>query len=180
MACDALTTGRSKACFNQIAGIKNVYFSTDALGAITYDVTNTDVITTFAGAPEFFKYEMRGNNNTFDAGTVNKNLDNGTTFFTQTLACNFGKLDKLTHKEVKLLIWASPTTIVETYASDYLVMGLLNGSDVTGGTMPTGGAKGDASGYSLTMTAEEESPANFLFVDIPTTTATISATQIDP
>jgi hypothetical protein len=180
MACDALTTGRDKACFNQIAGIKNVYFSTDALGAITYDVTNTDTITTFAGAPEFFKYEMRGTNNTFNSGSINKDLNNGTVYFSQELTVNFGKLDKATHKEIKLLVWASPTVIVETYNGDYFVMGLLNGADVTGGTIPTGGAKSDFSGYSLTMTAEEITPANFLFVDIPTTTATISATQIAP
>ena len=169
MACDALTTGRGKPCFNRIAGIKNVYFSTDDLGAITYAADGVTV-QTFAGTPD----------NTFDAGTINKDLDNGTTFFGQALEVNFTKLDKLSHKEIKLLIWASPTTIVETYAGDYLVMGLANGSDVTGGSIPTGGAKGDFAGYNLTMTAEEEAPANFLVTDIPTTTATISASQIDP
>ncbi len=179
MACDALTTGRGKPCFNRIAGIKNVYFSTDALGAITYAADGV-TIQTFAGTPEFFKYELRGNTNTFDAGTINKDLDNGTTFFAQALNVNFTKLDKLSHKEIKLLVWASPTTIIETYAGDYLVMGLQNGSDVTGGSIPTGGAKGDFAGYNLTMVAEEEAPANFLVTDIPTTTATISAVQIDP
>jgi len=184
MACDALTTGRDKPCFNQIAGIKNVYFSTDALGAITYNVTDTDSITTFVGAPEFFKYELRGANNTFDAGTVNKDINNGTTFFTQTLEINLTKLDRESQKEIKLLIWASPTVVIETYSGFYLVMGLLNGADVTGGSIPTGGGKGDFAGYSLTMTAEEITPANFLDGSgdstLTDTTATISATQITP
>ena len=189
MACDALTTGRDKPCFNQIAGIKNVYFSTDALGTITYNGSDTDSITTLGGTPEFFKYELRGNNNTFSAGAVNKSIDNGTTFFLQTLSVNFTKLDRETHKEIKLLIWASPTVIVETYSGFFLLMGLLNGADATGGDIITGGAKGDLAGYSLTMTAEEITPANFLdgassggddVTPITDTTATVSATQITP
>ena len=34
--------------------------------------------------------------------------------------------------------------------------------DVTGGTIVTGGAMGDLSGYTLTLTGMEKVPANFL------------------
>ena len=179
MACD-LTTGRSKGCVDNVAGIKKVYFSTDDLGAITYDITDTDVITTFAGAPEFFEYDLRGNNNTFDAGTITKDISNGTAFFAESLNIFLAKLDKATHKEIKLLVWASPTVVVQDYNDNYMVMGLENGADATGGTILTGGARGDAAGYTLTMTAEERVPANFLAVDLLTTTATISAVKIAP
>ena len=184
MACD-LTTGRSKGCFNALAGIKKVYFSTDSLGTLTYDATDTDVITAFATdvgdtAPEFFEYDLKGNNNTFDAGTITKDISNGTSFFAQNLAVSLPKLDKSTHKEVKLLVWASPTVVVQDYNDNYLVMGLKNGADVTGGTIVTGGARGDFAGYTLTMTAEEEAPANFLDTDLETAGATISAVKITP
>lgn len=179
MACD-LTTGRSKGCFDAVAGIKKVYFTTDDLGAITYDLTDTDVITTFGGAPEFFEYDLKGNNNTFDAGTITKDISNGTSFFAQNLAISLPKLDKATHKEIKLLVWASPTVVVQDYNDNYLVMGLENGADATGGTVVTGGARGDFAGYTLTMTAEEKAPANFLATDLTTTTATISAVKITP
>lgn len=178
MACD-LTTGRAKGCFDTVAGVKKVFFSTDALGAITYDVTNTDVITTFAGTPEFFEYNLKGSTNTYTE-TVTKDVNNGTTFFAQALAVTFPKLTKSMHKELKLLIWASPTAIIQDYNDNYFVMGLANGADANGGTIVTGGARGDLSGYTLTMAAEEAVPGNFLFVDIPTTTATISAVQESP
>ena len=62
MACD-LTTGRSVACKDVMGGIKKVYFTTDALGAITYDVTSsgivggsTDIITA-AGDVTTFVYD---------------------------------------------------------------------------------------------------------------------------
>jgi len=178
MAC-ALTTGRAKGCFDSIAGIKAVYFSTDALGAITYDVTNTDTITTFAGTPEFFQYDLKGSSNTFTE-TITKDVNNGTSFYAQALAVTFPKLSKPMHKELKLLVWASPTVIIQDYNDNYLVMGLLNGADSNGGTIVTGGARGDLSGYTLTMMGEEKTPANFLATDIPTTTATVSATQETP
>jgi len=178
MACD-LTTGRSKACFDNIAGVKAVYFTTDDLGAITYDITNTDVITTFGGTPEFFQYDLKGNANTF-VETPTKDISNGTSFFDQVLTVQFPKLDKATHKELKLLVWASPTVVVQDYNDNYFVMGLENQADVNGGSIATGGARGDFAGYNLTMSAQEKAPANFLAVDIPTTTATVSAVVIAP
>ena len=176
MACD-LTTGRTKISCSYVAGIKAVYFSVEALGAITYDITDTDVITTFAGTPEFFQYDLKGNNNTFDAGTWAKDANTGAGFYTQTLNVQFPILDKASHKELKLLAWAASTVIVQDFDDNYFVMGLINGADVVAQTMPTGGAKGDFKGYTLSMTAEEITPANFLAVDIPTTTATVSAVQ---
>ncbi len=40
--------------------------------------------------------------------------------------------------------------------------GLDHGMDVTGGTIVTGGAMGDLSGYTLTLTGMEAVPANFI------------------
>ena len=41
-------------------------------------------------------------------------------------------------------------------------MGLQNGADVSGGTIVTGAAMGDLSGYTLTFSGMEKVPANFL------------------
>ena len=41
-------------------------------------------------------------------------------------------------------------------------MGAENGADVNGGTIVTGAAMGDMSGYTLTFSAQEQVPANFL------------------
>jgi len=40
--------------------------------------------------------------------------------------------------------------------------GLEHGCDVTGGTVVTGGAMGDMSGYTLSFTGMERFPANFI------------------
>jgi hypothetical protein len=41
-------------------------------------------------------------------------------------------------------------------------MGAEHGAEVTGGTISTGAAMGDLSGYTLTLAASELQPANFL------------------
>jgi len=41
-------------------------------------------------------------------------------------------------------------------------MGRVNGAEVTGGTIVTGAAMGDLSGYTLTMEGQETMPANFI------------------
>ena len=43
-----------------------------------------------------------------------------------------------------------------------MMVGLEHGADVSGGTIVTGAAMGDLSGYTLTFTAQETAPANFL------------------
>jgi hypothetical protein len=178
MACD-LTTGRAKACFDQVGGIKTVYFTTDDLGAITYDVTDTDVITGFGGTPDFFQWDLKGNANTY-VETVTKDISNGTSFFDQVLTLQFPKLDKATHKELKLLVYASPTVVVEDYNGNQFVVGLENQADANGGTVVTGGARGDFAGYTLTMNAQEPKPAAFLDSDIVAAGGTVSAVQIAP
>jgi hypothetical protein len=178
MACD-LTTGRAKACFDQIGGLKSVYFTTDDLGAITYDITDTDVITAFAGTPDFFQFDLKGNANTF-VETITKDVNNGTSFFDQVLTVQFPKLDKETHKELKLLVYASPTVVVEDFNGNQFVMGLVNKADANGGTIETGGARGDFAGYKLTMNAQEPKPASFLDSDIASAGGTVSAVQIAP
>ena len=179
MSCD-LSSGRTRACYDSVAGIKAVYFADyGTLGAITYDITDTDVITTFAGTPEFFQYDLKGNANTYTE-VVNKVVDNGTAAFTQTLQFTLPKLTKTASKELKLLMYGSPHVIVEDYNGNLLVMGLINGADITGGGMVTGGSRSDLSGWTITMTGEEQTSANFLDDTIVATTATISAVQEAP
>jgi hypothetical protein len=178
MACD-LTTGRAVPCKDVVGGIKAVYFvNYGDLGAITYDVTNTDAIDSFGGTPDAYEYDVKGNSS-FEQ-TVTSSRENGTTFFEQTLNLTFTKLDKATHKELKLMAYGRPHVFVEDYNSNIFVMGLLHGAEVTGGTIVTGAAMGDLSGYTLTLTAQEQVPANFLDATLASAGVTVSGTQINP
>lgn len=164
MACD-ISLGRLEPCKDSVGGITNVYFVNKGdLGAITYDVTDTDVITAVAGTPDAYKYEVR------DACSfvqnINSSDENGTTFFEQVLELSLPKLSVADHKELKLLSWGRPSVIIEDNNGNFMLAGLEHGLSVTGGTIATGASQGDMSGYTLTLTGRERTPANF-FDDTP-------------
>jgi hypothetical protein len=60
------------------------------------------------------------------------------------------------------MAYGRPHVIVEDYNKNLFVMGLENGADVSAGTIVTGAAMGDLSGYTLTLTGMEKVPANFI------------------
>jgi hypothetical protein len=123
-----------------------------------------DQITDMTGTFTAYKYELKGNSS-FEQ-TVTSSRENGTTFFEQTLNLTLHKLSKEDNKEIKLLAYGRPHIAVEDYNGNVFVMGLEHGSEVTGGTIVTGAAMGDLSGYTLSFSAQEVKPANF--VDSPT------------
>jgi len=174
MAC-LLTKGRNEPCKDVVGGITAVYFADfDTLGAITYDATigQTDVIDAFGGTPSWFKFEVKGNSS-FEQ-TITSSRENGTTFYDQTLNLTFKKLSKQTHNELKLISYARPHVVIEDNNGNKFMMGLEYGAEVNGGTIVTGAAMGDMSGYTLTMNAQEKVPANFVDATITADASTIS------
>ena len=160
MACD-LTLGRKEPCKDVVGGIKNVYFvDFSKLGTVT--LTNDEItnMTGTAGALTYFVYEVKGNSSLEQ--TVNSSRENGTTFYEQTLNLSLKKLSKADNKELKLMAYGRPHIAVEDYNGNFMMMGLVNGADVSGGTIVTGAAMGDLSGYTLTFTAQETLPAVFM------------------
>ena len=165
MACD-LSLGRIEPCKDSVGGLNAIYFvNFGDLGAITYDVTNTDVIDAIAGTPNAYKYDIKGTS-TFTQN-IQSDRATGTTAFEQVLEITLKKLSIADHKELKLLAYGRPQVIVEDYNGNYFLAGLEHGMDVTGGTIVTGGAMNELSGYTLTFTGMERVPANFLG-DTPT------------
>jgi len=179
MACD-ITNGRIEECKDSVSGLKAVYFiNYDDLDSddVTYDTVggNPDLITDWAPASpiSLYKYELKGNNS-FET-TINSSRENGTTFFEQNLAIQLKRQDIQTHKNVKLLAFGRPRIVVRTMTDQFFLMGLDQGGDVTGGTVSSGSALGDFNGYSLTFTAMEVSPANFLDCSTEAALATLFA-----
>jgi hypothetical protein len=160
MSCD-ISTGRLEPCKNSVGGLTAVYFVNygDATG-YTYDLVDTDVIDLVAGTPTAYKYELKGTSSFTQ--NINASRDNGTVFFEQVLELSLKKLTMKDHRNIKLLAYGRPQVLVEDYNGNVFYCGLKNGMDVTGGTIVTGAAMGDMSGYTLTLTGMEQVPANFL------------------
>jgi len=163
MACN-LTLGRKEPCKDVIGGLKNIYF-VDFGGLGTVSLTNDEItnLTGASGSLTAFKYEVKGNSS-FEQ-TITSSRETGTTFFDQTLTLTLKKLTKEDNKELKLLAYGRPHVAIEDYNGNVFMMGLENGSDVNGGTIVTGAAMGELSGYTLTLNAQEPLPANFMDSD---------------
>ena len=160
MSCD-IANGRLEPCKDSVGGINAVYFvNYGDLGAITYDATDADVIDSVAGTPSAYKFDVRGSSTYTE--NIQSSRENGTTAFGQVLELSLKKLTKEDHNTIKLLSFGRPHIIIEDNNGNLLLSGLEHGADVTGGTVVTGGAMGDMSGYTLSFTGMEKTPANFI------------------
>lgn len=162
MAC-AVSNGRALPCKSGVGGLKSIYFGpysdttaalTDSSGTITLTDTET-----------FYKYEIKGNSSLETA--INSSRENGTTFYETTLNVTFTFLDVATQEQIKLLAHGRPQIVVEDYNGNGFLVGKDHGAEVTGGTVVTGAAMGDLSGFTLTLTAQETAPP-FFVASLPT------------
>ena len=180
MACD-ITSGRVEACKESVGGLRNLYianFTADLYDGLTLDTDES--ITALAAVVDVFKFEVRGDNNTFEE-TNESSRDNGTSFWTQTGNITLKKQDAATQKELKLLSYGRPHVIIEDYNGNFRLAGAQNGVEFSVSTS-TGGAMGDLNGYNITFEGKELSPALFIdsaLIDDPAG-FTVNAAVINP
>jgi hypothetical protein len=165
--CDFITNGRPEPCKDSVGGIKAVYFVNELEVSAYSSAPDEDVIDTAIG--EALRYDVRGASTYTE--TVTSSRENGTTYFEQVLELQLPKLTKEDHKALKLLSYGHPQILIVDNNENVFVAGLEYGMDVTGGTVATGAAMGDASGYTLTFTGMEKIPANFISVAVEGNTA---------
>lgn len=176
MACE-LTRGRLVDCKDQIGGLKTIFFcagyssnirqhytpnGTDALQIDTAGFTGWSAYgSPTASTMTLFKYDLRPN---LSSMTVNVNSDpaTGTTWFEQTLSLTLQKLTVAQTNELKLICYNRVQIFVQDANDNVFLLGFDNGVDVSGGTAVTGAAKGDMSGYTLELRAEEKDPMFFI------------------
>tara|TARA_R100001440_G_scaffold74567_1_gene100210 strand:- start:3320 stop:3868 length:549 start_codon:yes stop_codon:yes gene_type:complete len=157
MACD-LTKGRKVPCKDVIGGLVRAWFvDFGDLGTVT---ETSDEITDMTGTFTAFQYDLHGANS-FEQ-SITSSRENGTTFFEQSISLQFSKLSKEDNAELKLMAFNRPHLCLEDRNGNFMQFGLVHGCEVTGGTIVSGSAFGDLSGYTLTFTAQEAKPANFI------------------
>lgn len=157
MSCN-LSAGRAVPCKDVVGGIQKVFFvNFGGLGDITY---TADEITDASGTFSAYEYDLKGGSSLEQ--TITSSRETGTTFFEQVLTLNLTKLSKEDNVEIKLLAYGRPQVAVVDNNGNAFLMGVEFGAEVTGGTVATGTAMGDLSGYTLTLTAQEKLPANFI------------------
>jgi len=163
MACN-ITRGRLIDCKDAIGGLKAIYIAKSYSNNVSAVATvNTTEMTTagFAtwsccgGTVEVFKYDLVPN---LSSMTVNIQSDNanGTTFFNQTLSVTLQKIDHDMTNELRLMAYSRAQIFVQDENDNVFLLGIDGGCHVSGGTVITGAAKGDLTGYTIEWAAEEK------------------------
>ena len=168
MACTALTKGRGLDCNRISGGIKYVYFGVydqfDAPIETTGIVQSGGEITDIEmGANVLYRYTMPLGTASLSE-SITGSRENGTIFYTPTLNVILNRLTKEDQNQIKLL---GATTVVAfaqlnatlTNGHDVIVgLGVENGLQLNAGTIDSGAAWGDRSGYTLTFDGIEQLP----------------------
>jgi|TARA_Y100000015_G_C2354764_1_gene72362 hypothetical protein len=178
MACN-LTRGLLVDCKDQIGGLKKIYFvksyCSDITARAVFNGTNPlqmdnagfenwdikEDIGSGVDGVQVFQYDLRPN---LSSMTVNFNSDpaTGTTFFEQTLSITLQKLSVAQTNELKLISYNRSQVFVLDNNDNVFLLGMDNGVDVSGGTAVSGAAKGDMTGFTLELRAEEKNPMIWL------------------
>jgi hypothetical protein len=168
MACTALTKGRGLDCNRISGGIKYVYFGVydqfDAPIETTGIVQASGEITDIEmGANVLYRYTMPlGVASLTD--TIVGSRENGTIYYTPSLSVILNRLTKEDQNQIKLLGSTKVVAFAQLNATltnghDVIVgLGVSNGLELNAGTMDSGAAWGDRSGYTLTFDGIEQLP----------------------
>jgi|Laugrespbdmm15dd_1035085.scaffolds.fasta_scaffold00391_9 hypothetical protein len=156
MSC-LISKGKLLACKDQRGGIKNIYFANYQDYSF---VIAAHAVTSLGSLDEVFKYEVKATTNALtETGTSSE--DNGTFLNAQSLAVTLPKLGTDLQAQVQLICLGRPYVFIEDYNGNVLLVGATNGT-MANCTKASGGAGGDLSGYTLTITAEEGNLSPFL------------------
>jgi hypothetical protein len=169
MGCD-LTLGRLVDCKDAIGGLKQFWILPNYCGNIEACATISALEMTDAdfadwdtyGDPTTSKqtllqYDLRPNVSSLSVA-FNSDPATGTSFWTQTLSVTLQKLDHDATNQLKLATYNRSQIFVRDANDSIFLLGMNNGCNITSGTMATGAAKGDLSGYTLEFVAEERDP----------------------
>jgi hypothetical protein len=162
MACD-ITSGFALGCRDNTGGIKAVYILSGSVSTVT-DTANE--ISDITGTGIFYQFDLQRGTSDFTE-TINGSTENQTVFYEATINAAFAKLQTSTRNQVKVLAQNPDLKIVvetnnESASEKFIYVGRKNGAVLNAGQGQSGTALGDANGYTLTFTAQEPAPADFI------------------
>jgi hypothetical protein len=144
-------------CKDNSGGILEVYFI--ERGAVTSIAEASGVVTglTKASGKRFWKYELPKETGSLTENMTG-NIQNGTVFYASELKIVVNKLNVTIRNEIKLLAQATMIAVAKDNNGKYWLIGRTSGIDLTTGTLGTGTAFGDRSGFDMTFSGSEPEP----------------------
>ena len=158
MGClsDFTLKGITLDCNPVLAGIKRVYLGYNDQLTITPDPqTQTATIAAKEGAEstaKLYAYDIVANTGGLTS-TITKNEQNGTRYYTNTIAMQFNRLEAKKHLEVQAMAAEALVAVVETNDGKYWVVGADSYLSATESNAQTGSSFDDLNGYTISLAA---------------------------
>ena len=158
MGClsDFTLKGITLDCNPVLAGIKRVYLGYNDQLTITPDPqTQTATIAAKDGAEataKLYAYDVVANTGGLTS-TITKNEQNGTRYYTNTIAMQFTRLEAAKHLEVQAMAAEALVAVVETNDGKYWVVGADSYLSATETNVQTGSSFDDLNGYTISLAA---------------------------
>lgn len=154
MAC-ILTNGHTLGCRDNIGGIQEVYIGEYNGDLLTYTFGTSSIIDTISGATvSFYTFQQD-----IQVGSYTENgqysVENGTSFYEQTLAITLPKLEATLREQLVILGQGKWRIIVKDQNGRYWLMGKQNPVRVSAMTPGLGKAYGDLNGAVVTFMGME-------------------------
>ena len=149
-------TGIKLDCNPVLGGIKRVYLGySDQLTITPNAETYTATIAAKEGATttaKLYPYDVVANTGGLTS-TITKNEQNGTRYYTNTIAMQFNRLEAKKHLEVQAMAAEALVAIVETNDGKYWVVGADSYLSATEANVQTGSSFDDLNGYTISLAA---------------------------
>ena len=148
--CELIAANRSKGC-NSTQGGSAVFYPFNFIEN-PFTVTNGVATAINPLLTEVFKYELKGDSQTFTAPLVTDE-NTGTSVCTQNLALQVHSIDASTSYELTKMAQGRVSGVLRDYNDNYHLVA-VNGFKTFTANPTTGGARADFNGYDITGVAE--------------------------
>lgn len=155
MPCSLTLTGRAFPCNKGLGGIRRIWVK--AFDPADFPQPSAGVIANSSQDVTFYGYDLAKNSGNLTQ-TINSSPENGTLFYDQALEAVLVSLVGADTAEFHAMLKTRLSILVEDNNGEYLLMGLDRGVEATGGSIATGTANGDLSGYTFNLSAQEALP----------------------
>ena len=150
MACSQTLAGIARDCAANMGGIKRVLLANRAdVASITLTSGKVSAIT-MESSKKFYEYNFKpGTSSMTSNWQVNR--ENGVKYVQTDLVMVFNRMETTKRVEVEAMAQADLYAIVEDNNGLYWLLGLDNPLELSAGDGPTGTARTDRNGYSVTL-----------------------------
>lgn len=155
MACQSIS-GVTYSCLSNTGGVNAIYITNfENVTGTTANSIGTVTAVSLASGAKFQEFQFNMNTSTLDED-VTINLENGTTFFTQTVSLVIPRRQASTRDKILVLASGQPklAIIVKDNNGIFWYVGKDNGAYLKTGKTGAGKKKDDSNGYELSFVCE--------------------------